>query len=220
MLNYKDRISEFRLLDEELRARERATHSFHEFAKQAWMVVEGAKTPFVDGWHIPAICEHLEAVYKRQIRNFLLNIPPRCTKSTLIAVLFPAWIWLNDPSEQFLCASYAASLSVRDSVRCRRLISSEWYQTRWGDRYTLVGDQNTKIKFETDKNGSRMAVSVGGSIIGQGGSILICDDPNNAKDGESEVKRESANDWWSQTWSTRLNDPKTSVRIVVQQRLH
>ena len=52
--------------------------------------------------------------------------------------------------------------------------------------------------------------------------ILVhnCDDPNNALEGESEIKREGAIDWWTGVMPTRLNNAKTGVRVVVQQRLH
>lgn len=52
--------------------------------------------------------------------------------------------------------------------------------------------------------------------------ILVhnCDDPSNALDGESEIQRERKIDWWTQVWSTRLNNKKNDCRIVVQQRIH
>jgi phage terminase large subunit-like protein len=204
---------------EEYNKRELATNSLHEFARQAWSHVEG-DIPFIDGWHIGAICEHLEAVVRREIRNLLILIPPRCMKSTLVSVMWPAWVWIHAPQERFLFTSYAASLSRRDSLGCRRLIMSEWYQARWGDRYKLRKDQNTKGRFDNDMNGYRLATSVMGSSTGEGGSFLVFDDANNAKDGESEVKREGTNDWWSQVMSTRLNDPKKGCKVGVQQRLH
>lgn len=69
--------------------------------------------------------------------------------------------------------------------------------------------------FENNKGGCRIATSVGSVATGKGGSILIVDDGNNARDGESAVKRESTNSWWDQLWSTRLNDPKNDIRIVL-----
>ena len=151
----------------------KAELSLHEFIKQAWHVIEGDKE-FIDGWHIQAICEHLEAVANRQIKNLIINIPPRSCKSSLVSIAFPAWVWIHNPNEQFLYASYALSLSLRDSVKCRRLISSPWYQERWGKRYQLVGDQNTKSRFDNTKNGYRIASSAGGSITGEGASMLFC----------------------------------------------
>lgn len=193
--------------------------SLHEFLKQSWLHIEGGKE-FIDGWHIQAICEHLEAVARRDIKNLIINIPPRCCKSSIVSIAFPAWQWIRHPEEQFLYASYALSLSIRDSVKCRRLISSPWYQERWGDRYHLVGDQNTKGRFDNTAKGYRLASSAGSSITGEGGSMLFCDDPSNARDQESEVQRESKIDWWTQVWSTRLNDKKNDCRVVIQQRIH
>lgn len=197
----------------------KAELSLHEFLKQAWHSIEGDK-PFTDGWHIQAIAEHLEALVNRDIKNLIINIPPRCCKSSLVSVAFPAWVWLHHPNEQFLYASYALSLSLRDSVKCRRLILSPWYQERWGDKYKLVGDQNTKGRFDNTHKGYRIASSAGSSVTGEGASILICDDINSAAEGESEVVREGKIDWWTQVWSTRLNDKSKDCRVVIQQRIH
>lgn len=196
-----------------------AEQSLYEFLKQAWFWIEG-DTPFIDSWHIAAIAEHLEACYRRQIKNLLIHVPPRSSKTSLISIAFPAWVWLHSPPEKFMYASYAAVLALEHSLKCRRLIESPWYQERWGNLVRLAADQNAKGFFENTAGGYRISTSVGSAATGRGGNILVCDDPNNAKDGESEVKREGTNLWWDQVWSTRLNDPKNDVKIVVQQRLH
>jgi hypothetical protein len=193
--------------------------SLYAFVREAWKIMEGG-TPFIHGWHIEAIAEHLEACRRREIKNLLINVPPRSSKSSLISVAFPAWLWIHSPHEKFMYASYASSLATEHSLKCRRLIESSWYQERWGSVYHIVSDRNTMKVFENDKGGYRMCTSVGGSSTGSGGSFLVADDPNNAKDGESQTKRLSTNAWWSQVWSTRLNDPKNDVRILVQQRIH
>src|SRR5215471_2016411 len=112
--------------------REQATRSLREFVRQAWRIVEPS-TPFVPGWHIDAIIDHLEAVSRGQIRNLLINVPPRHMKSLLVSVFWPAWEWIRFPERRWLYSSYAASLSIRDSLKCRRLIESPWYQRLWGD---------------------------------------------------------------------------------------
>lgn len=53
-----------------------ATGSLYEFFKAAWPYIEG-NMPYVDSWHIRAIAEHLEAVYARQIKKLIINVPPR-----------------------------------------------------------------------------------------------------------------------------------------------
>lgn len=197
----------------------KAELSLYEFLKQAWKWIEGDKE-FTDGWHIQAICEHLEAIAERKIKNLLINMPPRCSKSSIVSVAFPVWRWIHSPAERFMYSSYAVSLALRDSVKCRRLIQSPWYQERWGELYKLEGDQNTKRRFDNNVGGYRIATSSGASSTGEGASILVSDDPNNALDGESEVQRERKIDWWTQVWSTRLNDKKNDCRVVVQQRIH
>ncbi len=204
-------------VEKELLERRAAAKSLHEFVKQAWPWVEGGRE-FVDGIHIKIICEHLEALYRGEIRNLLVNIPPRFCKSTLVSVMFPAWVWIQNPSLQFLYVSYALNLSMRDSVRCRRVIESPWYQSRWGHIFQLAGDQSTKIRFDNTKLGYRIATSVDGTLTGEGGDFLICDDPNNIRDERSETSFDSAIEWFTQVFSTRMNDPKTGRKVVIQQR--
>jgi hypothetical protein len=145
----------------------------------------------------------------------------------MVSVSFPAWVWaqrrrspLTGPGVGFLSTSYAQHLSVRDNVKCRRLIDSPWYQRGWGDRFQLTSDQNTKIRFENDQGGYRIASSVDGTATGDGGHIVTIDDPISAKESQSQTIRAAANDWFDNTMSTRLNDPKTGAYIIIMQRLH
>ena len=109
---------------------ERAELSLYEFVKQAWNSVELVE--FIDNWHIQLICDHLQALGDGRIqRDLLINIPPGLAKSLLTAVFWPAWLWTKRPETRFFHASYAQSLSSRDSVKCRKLIRSSWYQERW-----------------------------------------------------------------------------------------
>ena len=175
---------------------------------------------FYDNWHIDAVCEHLQAVVNGDIRRLIINIPPRHMKSITAAVALPAWAWIDNPSKRFLFASYAGSLSVRDSVKCRRLIASRWYQENFGHIFQLTGDQNQKQRFENDKTGMRIATSVDGALTGEGGDIIVIDDPHNVREAESATVREGVLDWWDQAMQTRLNDPKTGAFIIIMQRVH
>ena len=200
--------------------------SLYLFLRAAWKYVDSS--PWTDGWPIEAVAEHLQAVADGEIKRLIINIPPRCGKSTITSVAFPAWIWAQPeslsgptagPGVQLLHASYANQLVLRDSVKCRRLIESPWYQSMWGDRFTLNSDQNTKSRFSNDKGGERLITSVGAAVTGEGGSIIVVDDPNAANEAFSEANIQSTIEWWDGTMSTRLNDPKTGAFIVIQQRL-
>lgn len=199
--------------------------SLTEFLKSGWRYID--PSPYVPGWHLDAIAEHLEAVTRGEIRRLLINVPPRTSKSSMVSVAWPAWTWcraddtpLSGPQVQFLFASYAQSLSLRDSVKMRRLVESPWYQKQWGSRFVLTSDQNTKIRFENDRGGYRLATSVGGALTGEGAGIIVCDDPHNAVEMESETVRRATLAWWDESLSTRLNDPKTGAFVVIMQRLH
>lgn len=193
----------------------------HSFIRQAWRVVD--PSPFQDGWHIETICEYLEAIHSGQIRKLIINMPPRHMKSLACSVFFPAWKWLHDPGTRFLSSSYAHSLSIRDSVKCRRLIQSPFYKglmNHYHKEFLMTGDVNNKIRFENNFGGVRLASSVEGALTGEGGDIIIVDDPHNVVEGESAVKRKAVLDWWDQAMSTRLNNPKTGAYIIIMQRVH
>lgn len=204
--------------------RVRCEASLYEFVRAAWSSIDSSE--FQDNWAVQAYCEHLEAVTYGDIKRLLCNFPPRTGKTTVLTC-WQAWTWarselsyLSGPQVRFLCGSYGHSLALQSSNLCRRLILSPWYQRLWGHRFGLREDQNSKNQFDTTKNGSRLATSVGGSLLGLGGDIVCADDPHNVEDVESEVERETAIRWWNEIHTTRLNDPKQSAVVVVMQRLH
>lgn len=198
-----------------------AEDSLYEFVKQAWPIIFGSgKRGFIGGWHIEALCEHLEAVAKRDIFKLLCNIPPRMSKSSIVNVMFPCWWWIHDPSIQFLCATGVYSLAERDSLLCQSLIQSSWYQNRWGSIYQLKKGEINRKKFVNTLNGTRQIVSTGGSVTGCNADARLIDDPNDATQSESEARRTSINNWYDSGWVTRANDYKTVVDILIMQRLH
>lgn len=197
---------------------ETAEASLAEFIRQAWDIVEPG-VDYVYNWHIGAICDHLEAVVRGEIKDLLINVPPGTMKSLACCVFFPTWVWISNPSARFLFASYGQDLATRDSVKCRAIIESEWYQSRWGDRVKIVSDQNQKTKFDTVARGWRMATSVGGRATGEHPDFVIVDDPHTAAQAESDTMRQAALDWWDSTISTRGRS-RGARRVVIMQRLH
>ena len=158
-----------------------------------------------------------EQAYNR----LLINVPPGAMKSLLVSVLWPAWEWgpRNMPYLRYVCASHAMNLAIRDSTKMRRLVTSEWYQSFWGDRVTITGDQNEKIKYETTASGFRQAVAMTG-MTGARGDRVIIDDPHSVASAASEAERNTTIETFEQAIPTRLNNPATSAIIVIMQRLH
>lgn len=193
--------------------------TLRDFVHEAFHLVE-PESRYLHGWHIDAICDHLMAVYRGQIENLIINIPPRFMKSLLVSVFFPSWAWTQDPGARFIYGSYHEKLSIRDSVKTRRIVESTWYQEQWGHRVQLVSDQNEKRRFDNDRGGFRIASSVGGGNTGEGGDFVIADDPHNAKEQWSEAARQTVAEWWDDVMTSRGGRLAVPRRIIVMQRLH
>lgn len=202
-----------------------ATDSYHEFVKQAFAVLEPG-TEFADNWHIQFLCNTIQAVVHRvgqrkaKKRDLIINIPPRSLKSYIATICITPWAWLHYPHLKFLASSYSSDLSTDHSVMARQIIESSWYQGNWGNRYQMMPDQNQKTKYKNTKMGKRNAVSTGGTVTGKGGDIIIMDDPQDPLGANSDVDRETTIKFFTDTLSSRLDDPKTGIFILVQQRLH
>lgn len=210
----------------------------HRFMEMAWHVVESQ--PFVDGWHLEETCEHLEAVSAGRCKRLLINIPPGCTKSMTVSVMWPVWDWITHPWRKFMYSSFDASLSQRDALRAKELIQSEWFQARWGilanqkllEKKKLgslfvisEGKQNTATVYWTSGGGFRFSTSVAGRSTGWHSHIQVTDDPTKPKDvqagGKTAIRAlQSTIDWWKGTMSSRKVDPNSFSRVVIMQRLH
>lgn len=199
-------------------AAERARRNLRLFVRRAWHVIE--PNAFVSNWHIDAICDHLAYVSFGDIRNLLIAMPPRMSKSLIVSVAWPTWDWIDNPDRQFLFASYAHDLALRDATKARRLIESPWYQAQWGNKYFILPDDNQKAKYVNNKGGHRISISVQGKTTGEGGNILVGDDFHNVEDMESDKKRQKAVSWHDNAWRSRTNDPNKSQKVYVGQRSH
>lgn len=201
---------------------ERGRRSFKYFFRHfAWPVLYPG-VQFVDGWHVDAVCEHLEAVKRRQIKKLYINMPGRHLKSTLVTQAFPAWDWIDDPQLTYLTASYIHDLAVRDAVASRRVIQSRAFQDAFGGGKTgfrLLADQNEKTMYANTKGGFRRPVGVDTGVTGYGGNRRIVDDPVDPLMMNSTTKIAHGVEWWKGTFSTRVNDPKNDTIVLAQQRL-
>jgi len=91
--------------------------SFYHFVKTAWQYVDA--TPYIDNWHIECMCVHLQALYEFKFPVLDVTIPPSFAKSLLCSVMFPVWVWLQDPTTRFLTGSHDMELAIRDTLKSR-----------------------------------------------------------------------------------------------------
>lgn len=194
------------------------SRSLSNFIAEAWHVLEPAHQ-YIHGWHIDAVCDHLEAITNKQLNRLLINIPPGTMKSLIVNVFWPAWEWgpKNMPSMRYIGASHELSLAVRDSTKMRRLIESDWYQARWPIQ--LQDDQNSKTNFETAQTGFRVASPVS-SMTGKRGDRVLWDDPLSAVGASSDTVLDSIINIFKETLPTRLTNPEESAIVIIMQRLH
>src|SRR5262249_38777894 len=174
---------------------------------------------YQENWHLDALAYHLApAASGRRIR-LMINLPPRSLKSIAASVALPAWLLGHDPSCRIIAASYSEELARKHSRDCRIVIESDWYR-RVFPATRLSRRKNTETEITTSHHGFRLATSIGGTLTGRGGNVLIIDDPIKPADAESETERRRVNDWYDKTLFSRLDDKQAGAIIVVMQRLH
>ena len=191
--------------------------SLSAFTRSAWTIIE----PGIDlkwNWHLDTICGYLEAVNRGDIRRLIINVPPGTMKSLLVSVFYPAWVWTQQPHHRFLSVSNEQGLSVRDALKMKWIVQSEWYQGYWPT--VLKTDQNEKTLFLNDKLGHRQSQGITANITGKRGDTLLIDDPHDAKTAQSDVIRKGVIETYDTKLSSRLNDPVNSAIILIMQRLH
>lgn len=201
----------------DLRDRQRLETSLYEFVQAAWPVIEPGKE-FTPGWHIQAICEHMEAVSRGALSRLVICVPPRSSKSSVVSVLFPAWEWATRPALQYLCLSHSDRMATRDTRRMRMVVQSDWYQKHWP--VTFARDENQKFSFLNDAQGYRIAAGITSQYTGQGGDRILIDDALDRDAAHSDLQRQACIDAYREKASTRLNNAETGAIVAIGQRLH
>lgn len=174
---------------------------------------------FDDNWHIHALAWHLNEVAEGRIRRLLITIPPRSLKSIAASVALPAWCLGRHPTRQIITVSYAQDLANKFSNDTRAVMTSPWYLSAFpGTR--LDPKKNTEAEFMTTKRGFRLSTSVGGTLTGRGGDIIIIDDPIKPSDANSDTMRAKVIEWYVNTLLSRLNNRNKGAIVLVMQRVH
>ena len=208
------------------------------FVRYFWHVLE-PQTPFVDGWPLWAMCEHLEAVTFGEVNRLLINVFPGAMKSLLTEVFYPAWEWgpMKKTHYRYISFSYSASLTERDNDRFRTLITSSEYQKLYGPLRTKIKTETmefqerdelgavslrnkTMIKVMNTRTGWKLASSVGGVATGERATRVIIDDPHSVVEAESERVRAETVRWFREAVSSRFDNLDVGALIIIMQRVH
>ena len=200
---------------------EKARRSLAAFVRQAWEIIEPS-TPLTWNWHIDVICSHVQALLEGKLatQNLIINVPPGSMKSTIVSVCAPAWMWLHRPGWRGLFASGNEGIALRDSMKCRDILDSDWYRRLFAPTWAFAKDQNAKGHYRNDAAGFRKAISAGARVIGDRADAIFVDDPNDATEAFSKAARDQIITWWDNSAANRLTDMSRGCRCIIQQRLH
>jgi predicted phage terminase large subunit-like protein len=202
--------------------REACKQDFFEFVKSFWYVIIKEEPSY--NWHIPFLCKELQELSKcivardKKLYDLIINIPPGTTKSTIVTIMFPAWLWIIDPTIRIITNSYSSDLSTEHAVKSRDIILSEKYK-RLFPEVVIRRDKSGKESYENTATGARYTTSTGGTITGKHAHVIINDDPLNPKQAASDTQRKEANEHTKTLSSRKVNKAKTPT-ITIMQRLH
>lgn len=210
------------LTDDEINA-ELCRRSFFHFFKEFWEVLSGET--LVANWHVPYLCEQLQIAGERlrdrlpHEGDIIVNIPPGMTKSSIITVAFPVWMWTIDPQCQVISASHSMTVSLDHATKSRDIIKSDKFQ-RLFPYVQLRSDSDNKGYVKNTAGGWRLATSTTSKILGMHAHLILVDDPIDPKGTDSEVIRSQVNEFMDKTLFSRKVDKAVSLTCLVMQRLH
>ncbi len=197
---------------------------FQNFVAEAWRHLPGTGK-LVWAGYIPVVCDHLEHLWRGtpcndgiQRDRLLVNIPPECLKSSLLSVLWPAWIWTQNPKAGIVGVSYNEKLNQRDATNSRQLIESDFYRILWPE-VVMRSDQNSKSDYGNTLGGWRISTTIGGRATGEHPDVFIWDDPLKAQDAYKQSARQNCLEFYRTTMSTR-GAAKGVKHVIGMQRLH
>lgn len=202
--------------------RERCRRSFFYFVQKFWNVIIKEKPVY--NWHIEYLCQELQIlsipIVKREkkLYDLIINIPPGTTKSTITTIMYPAWLWTQDPTIRIITNSYSMNLSIEHATKSRDIILSDEFRRLFPD-VMIRRDKGQKTSYENTLTGARYTTSTGGTITGKHAHIIINDDPLNPGQSQSAVNIYAANEH-TKTLSTRKVDKQNTPTLTIMQRLH
>jgi len=132
-------------------------------------------SPYQHNWHIDAIAHQLERIAGGEITRLIITMPPRSLKSIAASVAFPAWLLGKYPRKRVLAVSYAEGLSEKLALDCMKVIEAPWYRACF-PAVRIARGRGARGDFETTGGGGRFSTSVGGTLTGRGGDIILIDD--------------------------------------------
>jgi predicted phage terminase large subunit-like protein len=140
----------------------------------------------------------------------MIFMPPRHGKTECVTIRYPAWYLEQYPDKRVIVGCYNQILANKFSRKTRRILR---------ERISLSNERTAVEDWETSAGGGYRAIGVGAGITGQGGDLVIIDDPvKNREEANSVAYRERVWEWYTDDLYTRL-EPKAAL-ILIMTRWH
>ena len=173
-------------------------------------------TPLIEAPYIELIIHYLTVGGAKNSRRLIVNLPPGFMKSTIISIIYVAWMLGIDPARRYICISYGDDLAHELSERTRKIMSSSMYRKIFPG---TVLEKKARDHLKTSKGGARYATAVGSDITGFRADEIIIDDPLQPIDAASEKEKLFLQNWFYSSVITRFVDPTKGRIILVMHRL-
>ena len=191
--------------------------SFTAFVDKVFETLHNGK-PMADGWHIEALCYALTRAQHGGLKRVMVNVPPRCLKSIIVSVAWPAFLLGHKPGLEIFVVSHNLDLAIGLSNKFRQVVDTAWYKAAFPTMSGQPLKDNERI-FRTAQGGAREAISANGAVIGKGADVIIMDDLIDASEVATPTGCAKVNDWIDGSLATRFNDLSEGVMVLVMQRL-
>lgn len=160
--------------------------------------------------HLIKTREAIDRVSNGTCKRLMIFEPPRHGKSEQNTVRYPVWRLEHEPGMRIIVGAYNQTLANKFSRKARRIAAQ---------RIPLSVDRAAVEEWETLGGGGFRAIGVGGGITGQGGNLILIDDPvKSREEAESLPYRDRVWDWYRDDLYTRL-EPDGAI-ILTMTRWH
>ncbi|WP_167371049.1 phage terminase large subunit [Myxococcus virescens] len=156
----------------------------------------------------------------QRYQDILMNVPPGTMKSRIVSVMGPCWVWTRWPEWRVLALSTTPDVALRDAIHSRDVLASDWYREMFEPTWRFSEDQDAKGNYKNTRGGQRQSKGITAKITGSRSDTILVDDPHDAKEIHSAPKREAVLLAWDTAIANRVNDLRSSTRLIIMQRLH
>lgn len=161
--------------------------------------------------HIDLIFQKFINIEKNEIKNLLIEMPPRHGK-TESCIYFISYYLKKYNNKNIIYCTYGAELSYEKTRKIKDIINNTPFAK-------IKKDYSSMRRFETENGNFLFSVGIFGSITGRGANLLIIDDLiKNQEEAQNEKYMDKIFDYFKYVLYTRLL-PESHI-IIINTRWH